>query len=61
MSDSEKQLLLACLAVLLRRAHGTVVMEDADIDKAYSALDEFTWRRDAATKTLRLSVPVERR
>lgn len=61
MSNSEKQLLLACLAALLRRARGTVVIEEADIERAGDALDEFTWRRDAATKTLRLSVPVEHR
>jgi len=61
MSDSEKKLLLACLAVLLRRARGTVVMEEADIEKAYDTLDEFTWKRDAPTRTLRLSVPVEDR
>jgi hypothetical protein len=61
MSDSEKKLLLACLAVLLRRARGTVVIEEADIERAADALDEFTWRRDAPTKTLRLSVPVEHR
>ena len=61
MSDSEKKFLLACLAVLLRRARGSVVIEEADIEKAYDTLDEFTWRRDAPTKTLRLSVPVEDR
>jgi hypothetical protein len=61
MSDQETKLLLACLAVLLRRARGTVVIEDAEIAKAYEVLDEFTWRRDSPTQTLRLSVTVEDR
>ncbi len=61
MSDSETKLLLACLAVLLRRARGTVVLDEAKIEGARSSLDEFTWRRDEPTKTLRLSVPVEDR
>lgn len=59
MSDSETKLLLACLAVLLRRARGTVVLEETDIEGAYGALDEFSWKRNAPTMTLRLSVPME--
>jgi len=61
MSRQETRLLLACLVALLRRARGTVVIEEDDIERAYQSLDEFTWKRDAATKTLRVSVPVEDR
>lgn len=61
MSKQETRLLLACLAALLRRARGTVVIEEADIERASESLDEFTWKRDAATKTVRVSVPVEDR
>jgi hypothetical protein len=56
-SDSERQFLRACLAALLRRCSGTVVIEETDIDLAYSSANEFTWRRDRALKVVRLSVP----
>ena len=57
----ETRLLLACLVALLRRARGTVVIEEAEIERAYASLDEFTWRRDRPTQTLRVSIPVEDR
>jgi hypothetical protein len=55
----DRQLLLACLAAILRRARGTVVIDEADIELAYRSLDEITWKRNPATRTLRLSVPLE--
>jgi len=58
MSNEETKLLLSCLAVLLRRCRGTVVIEEDEIERAQDSLDEFTWKRNAPTSTLRLSVPV---
>jgi hypothetical protein len=58
MSNEETKLLLSCLAVLLRRCRGTVVIEEDEIERAQDSLDEFTWKRNAPTKTLRLSVPM---
>lgn len=55
--DSERQFLLACLVALLRRARGTVVIEEAHIVEAYDSLDEITWARNQPTGTMRLSVP----
>ena len=55
------RLQLACLVALLRRARGTVVILESDIERAYESLDEVTWKRDVATQTLRLSVPAEER
>lgn len=56
-ADNERQFLLACLVALLRRAQGTVVIEEADIVDAYDSLDEITWARNQPTGTMRLSVP----
>ena len=58
-AHDDRQLLLACLVAILRRARGSVVIEEADIEEAYRSLDEITWRRNSATRTLRLSVPIE--
>jgi hypothetical protein len=35
-----------------------VVLEEDEIERAQDSLDEFTWKRNAPTRTLRLSVPV---
>jgi hypothetical protein len=61
VSKREARFLLACLVAVLRRASGTVVIAEEDIERAYRAIDEITWRRDPPTRTLRLSVPVESR
>ena len=60
-AHDESRLLLACLVALLRRARGSVVLDEADIERAYRSLDELTWKRDPPTQTLRLSVPLEDR
>jgi hypothetical protein len=58
-AHDDQRLLLACLVAILRRARGTLVIEEADIEHAYKSLDEITWKRDRPTRTLRLSVPPE--
>jgi len=60
-AHDDRRLLLACLVAILRRARGTVVIEEAEIERAYRSLDEITWKRNPPTWTLRLSVPVEDR
>ncbi len=55
----EHRLLLACLVAILRRARGTVVIDEADSERAYNSLDDITWKRNPPTQTLRLSVPPE--
>jgi len=60
-ANDDRRLLLACLVAILRRARGTVVIEEAEVERAYRSLDEITWKRNPPTRTLRLSVPVEDR
>lgn len=58
-AHDEQRLMLACLVAILRRARGTVVIDEADIERAYNSLDDITWKRNPPTQTLRLSVPLE--
>ena len=58
-AHDDRRLLLACLVAILRRARGTLVIEEADIERAYRSLGEITWKRNRPTQTLRLSVPAE--
>jgi hypothetical protein len=58
-AHDEQRLMLACLVAILRRARGTVVIDEADIERAYNSLEEITWKRNPPTQTLRLSVPLE--
>ena len=60
-TEDDRRLLMACLVALLRRAQGAVVLDEADIERAYESLGEIAWKRDPATLTLRLSVPAEDR
>ncbi len=60
-APDDRRLLLACLVAILRRARGSVVLEEADIEAAYRSLDEITWKQNLPTRTLRLSVPMEDR
>lgn len=55
----ENRFLLASLVAILRRARGTVVIDKADIERAYDAIEDITWKRNPPTQTLRLSVPLE--
>jgi hypothetical protein len=56
-TDFKTRLLLACLAVLVRRARSGVVIEDADVEAALDRHEEVSWERDHHGKCVRLVVP----
>lgn len=61
MNDHKTRLLLACLAVLVRRCGKAIVLSDADIEAALDNHTEVMWEHDHHAKCVRLTVPVEAR
>ena len=55
-TDFKTRLLLACLAVLVRRTRSGVVIEDADLEAALDHHAEVPWERDHHRKCVRLVV-----
>jgi hypothetical protein len=59
MPDYKTRLLLACLAVLCKRAGLPIVLVDEDVEAALASHTEVMWEHDRHAKCLRLTVPVE--
>lgn len=57
MNQENKDLLLACLVALIRRAHGGIVIEEALVREAQESSVKIRWERDTRTGTIRLAVP----
>jgi hypothetical protein len=55
-TDFKTRLLLACLAVLVRRTRSGVVIEDAHLEAALDRHAEVTWEHDHHGKCVRLVV-----
>ncbi|MGD0775064.1 MAG: hypothetical protein ABSC05_19790 [Candidatus Solibacter sp.] len=55
-TDFKTRLLLACLAVLVRRTRTGVVIEDTDVEAALDHHEEVSWERDHRGKCVRLVV-----
>lgn len=59
MNDYKTRLLLACLAVLVRRSGRAIVLADEDVEAALDQQIEVMWEPDHHAKCVRLTVPVE--
>ena len=59
MPDYKTRLLLACLAVLSKRAGLPIVLADEDVEAALDAHTEVMWEHDHRAKCIRLTVPAE--
>jgi hypothetical protein len=59
VNDYKTRLLLACLAVLVRRSGRAIVLADDDIEAALDQQIEAMWEHDHHAKCVRLTVPVE--
>jgi hypothetical protein len=59
MNDYKTLLLLACLAVLVRRCGKAIVLTDADVEAELDNQTEVMYERDHHAGCIRLSVPVE--
>ena len=55
-TDFKIRLLLACLAVLVRRTRSGVVIEDAEVEAALDQHAEVSWEPDHHGKCIRLVV-----
>jgi hypothetical protein len=55
-TDFKTRMLLACLAVLVKRTRSGVVIEDADVETALDHHEEVTWEHDRRGKCVRLVV-----
>ena len=59
MNDYKTRVLLASLAVLVRRSGLAIVLADEDIEVALNDHTEVMWEHDHRAKCMRLTVPVE--
>ena len=59
MNDYKTRLLLACLAVLVRRSGRAIVLTDEDTEAALDQHTEVMWEHDHRAKCVRLTVPIE--
>jgi len=59
MNDYKTRLLLACLAVLVRRSGTAIVIAQSDIEAALDNHTEVMWEPDRHAQCVRLSVPGE--
>ncbi|HLH16231.1 MAG TPA: hypothetical protein VKX45_03380 [Bryobacteraceae bacterium] len=59
MNDYKTQVLLACLAVIVRRCGKAIVIADEDVERALDEQTEVMFERDHHAKCMRLTVPVE--
>lgn len=59
MNDYKTRLLLACLAVLVRRSGRAIVLADEDVEAALDQQTEVMWEHDHHARCVRLGVPVE--
>ena len=55
-TDFKTRMLLACLAVLVRRTRSGVVIEDTDVEAALDHHEEVSWEHDHHGKCVRLVV-----
>ena len=59
MNDYKTRLLLACLAVLVRRSGVAIVLADPDVEAALDNHTEVMWEHDHRAKCVRLTTPAE--
>ena len=57
MPEQQPQMLLACLAVLVRRSQGGVVIEDSDVIREVAAGTAVSFKHDEPMECVRLTVP----
>ena len=59
MENYKTRLLLACLAVLVKRSGLAIVVSDQDVEAALDNHTEVMWERDHHAGCIRLTVPME--
>ncbi len=59
MDDYKSRILLACLAVIVRRSGKSIVVADEDVEAMLDNQTEVMYERDHRARCIQLTVPLE--